>query len=274
MTKLSISKAWDETKDILRRDGKLFASVALALVVLPSAFGGLVAPPPNLSGVAPPSWAPLLGLLIALIGIAGQIAMIRLALSPTVVADAIGHGFRRLLPAFVALLLFAMALAIVLVPLLIAMIGVDNLDAATNDPPPAEVLRAMTVVGLIAIAAAARFQLILPVAAAESGGPIKVLKAAWKDGRGHYWRLLAFVLLSLLLAVIVVLFIGQFMGGIVARTLFGTLEPFSLGALIAALVTGAAQAAFSAVISVMLARIYLQVAGTGDAEASVPHSAG
>ena len=272
MTKLSISKAWDETRDILRRDGKLFVSVALALVVLPTAIGALVAPPPALAGEDPPAWAPLLGLMIALIGIVGQIAMMRLALAPTVVGDAIGHGFKRLLPAFAALVLFGLALALVLAPLLIAMIGPGNLQAAASDPPPPEAVRAMLLVGLIAVAVAARFQLIMPIAAAESGGPIKILKAAWKDSRGHYWRLLAFVLLSLLLAVIVVLFIGQVMGGILARSLFGTLEPFSLGALVAGLIGGAAQAAFAAVVSVMLARIYVQVARAGEVEASVPPS--
>ena len=36
MRALSISQAWDETKAILVRDGRLFASVALALVALPA----------------------------------------------------------------------------------------------------------------------------------------------------------------------------------------------------------------------------------------------
>lgn len=274
MTKLSISKAWEETRDILRRDGKLFVSVALALIVLPVAAGALVTPPATLSGEDSPSWAPLLGLLIALIGIAGQIALIRLALAPALVGDAIGHGFRRLLPAFTALFLFGLALALVLLPLLIAMVGTENLRSAAGSPPPAEVARAVLIVGLIAIAVAARFQLILPIAAAEPGGPIRILKSAWRDSRGHYWRLLAFVLLSLLLALIVVLFIGQVMGGLLARSLFGSLEPFSLGALVAGLVSGAAQAAFAAVVSVMLARIYRQVASVDEAEAGVPHSGG
>ena len=35
MAKLSISQAWDETRLILARDGKLIAAVALALFVLP-----------------------------------------------------------------------------------------------------------------------------------------------------------------------------------------------------------------------------------------------
>ena len=273
MTSLSISKAWDETKAILARDGKLIVSVALALIVLPTAIGAMVAPPPNLSGQDPPSWSPLLGLLIALIGVAGQIALIRLALAPTVVGDAIGHGFKRLLPAFLALLLFGIGLVVLLTPVLIVLVGGDSLQAAASGTPQPEVVRAMLLVGLIAVALAARFQLMLPVAAAERGGPIHILKQAWKHGRGNYWRLLAFVLLSLLLAVMIVLVIGQLMGGLLAKAVFGLVEPFSVGALIAGLISGAAQAAFAVIVSVMFARIYLQAAGGAAAEASVPSSA-
>jgi len=35
MTRLSLSRAWDECVRILRRDGSLLATVALALIVLP-----------------------------------------------------------------------------------------------------------------------------------------------------------------------------------------------------------------------------------------------
>jgi hypothetical protein len=36
MAKLSISRAWEETQDVLARDGRLLASVALALVFAPA----------------------------------------------------------------------------------------------------------------------------------------------------------------------------------------------------------------------------------------------
>ena len=36
MRALSLSQAWDDTKAIITRDGRLFASVALALVALPA----------------------------------------------------------------------------------------------------------------------------------------------------------------------------------------------------------------------------------------------
>ena len=36
MSKLSLSRAWEETTSVLARDGRLFVAVALALFVLPA----------------------------------------------------------------------------------------------------------------------------------------------------------------------------------------------------------------------------------------------
>ena len=40
MRRLSISRAWEETKSVIARDGRLLVSVALALVVLPQTIMG------------------------------------------------------------------------------------------------------------------------------------------------------------------------------------------------------------------------------------------
>lgn len=274
MSRLSISSAWEQTKAILARDGKLITNVALALVVLPVAIGALVAPPPTLSDSDPVAPMPLLNLVVAIIGIAGQLAIMRLALSSATVGGAIGHGFRRVLPAFLALILFGMAMAVIVVPLMILLVGPEGLDAlrAGSPPPPGTAGVVLLIIALV-VAVAARFQLILPSAAAESGGPIRLLKRSWQLSKGHYWRLLAFVLLSMVVAFIVVLFIGQVMGALLVRSMFGSAEPFSVGALAIGLIVGLAQAAFTVVISVMLARIYAQIAGGDSAEVSVPTSA-
>ena len=44
MSRVSISRAWDETKAIFSRDGRLLVAVALALFVLPVVIVGLVMP--------------------------------------------------------------------------------------------------------------------------------------------------------------------------------------------------------------------------------------
>jgi len=270
MAALSISRAWDETKQVIARDGKLVSSVALALIVLPATILGLVAPPMPLSGEAPPGWVRLVSMIVALIGIAGQIAVIRLALQPPIfVKDAIDHGLKRLLPAFAALIIFGFVCALLLLPVFLVIAGPESLEAAASGIVHPDVARALLVVMFLFVLIGARFQLIMPIASAEPIGPIKIIKRSWQLSKGHYWRLLAFVILTLLLALIVVLYIGTILGGSLVSAAFGQIDQFSVGALIAGLISGVAQAAFSVVISVMLARIYVQLAG---AEVSVPSS--
>src|SRR6185503_2463631 len=45
MRELSISRAWEEAKDIVAREGRLLAAVALALIVLPQVLMNVVGPP-------------------------------------------------------------------------------------------------------------------------------------------------------------------------------------------------------------------------------------
>ena len=105
MSALSISSAWEDTKALLARDGRLFASVALALIVLPAAVMGVLDPRVE-QGDSAPGWFNALVFIVSLISLAGQLALIRLALGPSVtVGGAISHGFRRLPVYFVALLL-------------------------------------------------------------------------------------------------------------------------------------------------------------------------
>ena len=270
--KISISRAWDETRDIFRRDGGLIASVALALVVLPQVVAGIIAPPDTSAAADPPAGAQLLMLAVALIAIVGQLAIIRLALGPsTTVGDAIQHGIRRFPAALGALLLLILGFIIVAVPIVLILsfgLGVSAANMQGQPTGPAAVL--VLVVVLIILAISIRFMLVSPVASAEKAGPLTILKRSWHLTGGNYWRLLGFILL-LLVAALALLIAAGLIGGLLARLASSTLEPFSVSALILALVTAAAQGAFSVLAAVMMARIYVQAAGQ-DVEASVPSS--
>ena len=45
MSRLSLSRAWEESKEIFSRDGALLSAVALALILLPEIVVGVVSPP-------------------------------------------------------------------------------------------------------------------------------------------------------------------------------------------------------------------------------------
>jgi len=269
MSKLSISKAWEETTHVVSHDGKLITSVALALFVLPQSISGAIAPPPTLSGANPPSWMPLVMLAVGILSIAGEIAIVRLALGRTSVGEAIAHGARRVVPTFAALVLVVLALGIVLIPVMVLIAGSGGLESLATSQPTPDAGKAVLVALIMCLFAAPRFQMMIPTAAGEAGGPIHLIRRGWQLADGVYWKLLGFLVLTLIAAIVVVLFVGQIMVGIVVRTMFGTVHPFSIGALVAALLTSAVSAAFAATFSVILGRIYTQLSGR---KGSVPSS--
>ena len=267
MPRLSLSIAWDEARHILARDGGLLTAVALALFVLPELVSGLVAPTIETS---PTMTARVISLIAAFIGVIGQLSIIRLALGPsTTVADAIGHGFRRFPVVLGAVLLLALAIAVILIPLLAILIaaGVIDMPSAGQTPPSFDMAVWAMVVGSLFLAV--KFIMTIPVASAEHVGPLAILKRTWKVTGGNYWRLFVFEIL-LLVSALVVLIAAQTVGGTLAHVVDGDVEPFSLSALILAVFVAVAEAAFTVFASVMLARIYVQLAGRAEAQPTVP----
>ena len=270
MADLSLSRAWDETKAVFARDGKLVSTVALALLFLPQVVANTISPPANLANERAPAFAGAIVLLSLIIGIVGQLAIVRLAIGPTTsVGDAISHGGRRFLPAFLAFIIFLCGVGLLMVPLLLLLgLGPMLLDPA--NAPPGEFLVRMLLVAVIALLISVKFMLMTPIASSEEGGPIHIIKRSWNLTSGAYFKLLGFIVLVAIPAVLVLL-VAQFFGIILARLLTDTINPYSAGALVLGLVTAASQAAVSAVFTVMLARIYAQLAGRV-AEPSVPSS--
>ncbi|HVM37719.1 MAG TPA: glycerophosphoryl diester phosphodiesterase membrane domain-containing protein [Sphingomicrobium sp.] len=273
MARLSISQAWVETRERIRRDGNLYLSVALALLVLPHTLAGLIAPDGRV-GAGSGAGTPLLMLAVGLISLIGQIALVRLASGPSAsVGEAIGHGARRLLPTLAALLMFGLLIILLVVPVIMVMIAAGAIDPNAATPSGARAGSfglALLLLLLVAIALSVRLMLILPVASAERLGPVQILRRSWRLTAGHYGRLLGLLLLLVIAAILLVL-VAAILGGIGAR-MAGDMEPMSLSALIAAAFSALAQAAFTILSSVMLARVYLQLAGGSGAEASVPSS--
>lgn len=267
MAGLSISRAWEETKAILARDGRLIGSVALALIVLPqTVFGAFFL---NTTGERTAS-AELASLVTIIIGLIAQLALNRLAIGPsTTVGGAIVHAVKRTPAMVAAMFLVGFGFAIVFMVVAIPLALVDAFGPIRpGAQPPLGLLLFVLVFFLLGFAV---FQLLVPVAAAEAGGPIHLLKRSWSLGRRHYLRLLAF-LIAVFVGLIVVWMAGQFLAGIFTSVALGRPEPGSLSALLLSLIVGLIQAAFSVVAAVMLARIYVQLAGRGDAQAGVPRS--
>lgn len=264
MAKLSISKAWDETREVTARDGSLLTTIGLALFVLPGVVADIVTPattPGQLPPVGYWTVVTIIGLVIALVG---QLAVIRLAIgSRQTVGEAIRHGAGRA-PAYLAATLM-WVLPFLVVAVLLASKTVGDPQARS----PVAALALILVCGIV-LFFAIRMMMTSPVASAESIGPVAILRRSWELTSGHWLRLFGFFLIFVIGAIVAII-AAQTLSGIVAELLFGGTRPFTIGALFVALIVQITSAAVSVLLMVMLARIYVQLAGIG-AKASVPTS--
>lgn len=273
MSKLSISTAWDDSRPIIGRDGQLMFIIALATVVIPQTLLYLMNPEQTQLGMNPnvavgedgPGFMEsMLTFIASIINIIGSIAISYLALTRgTSVGDGLRRGLQRLLPTIGAVLLLIFAVAIF--AFIVALVFVGASPTTLANPSAVETLSPVAILAvfailILAIWVAVRFMVMTPVIAAEDGGPIAILKRSWALTKGQFWRLLGFLLLFAVGAIIFTAAVS-IIGGLIISLIFGTPEPYSLAALFTGLLGGLAGAALTVVYSVIVARIYLQLAG-------------
>lgn len=272
MGHLSISRAWDETRVLLKRDGRLLTIVALALIALPTAIMGAVSPR-GLGQTSHAIGAGVVALIGSLLAVSGQLALIKLALMPgQAVGSAILHGIRRMPVFLLALILVMIGLFIAAIPFgaILAIAGVPLSKAAGATVNPITLIAILLYIALI-IFLGVRLVMAAPVASAEPVGVIGVLRRTWQLTAGHWWRLLGF-LVMFFVGMLIVLVAVTALTGVVAEMAFGAPDPLSASALVIALVQGLLNAAVTLVFLLMSARLYAQLAGRTEAQASVPTS--
>lgn len=261
MSSFSISSAWEETKSVLERDGRLFASVALALIVLPAAVMGVLDPRVE-QGQQAPTWFNLLIVVISLISLAGQLALIRLALGPSVtVGGAISHGFRRM-PIYVLSLIILIAGVVVLVlPFTVAALfmGMD-IEAGSAGLLTGPMLLLLLLFMIAVLALITRFTLAMPVASTESAGPLTILNRSWQLTEGHWLKLFGFLVVFSIAALIVLVALSAVLGSM-TTLMFESRGAMTLAALIESLINAVVTGIFSVLFTLMLARIYVQLSG-------------
>lgn len=268
MGRLSITTAWNESADFLKNHfGSLF-TVAVALMTIPQVALQALGP-----GAVPPGEMPQPGLwmllipIVLVLAVVGSIAISALALGrEAVIGDSIRHGFRRLLPMLGASLLLIVAACLVAVPLAL-LSGIELTDLTAPTPAKAgKILLLMLLVLIVALFFAVRLLLLTPVAAAEPVGPVAIIVRSWNLTKGHFWKLLGFVLLVSIAGGVVLMVVAMIIGLIVTLAA-GPPQPGNLSGLLMLLVTGLLNAAFIVVMTTLVARIYVQLAGAPAAPA-------
>lgn len=263
MAKVSISRAWDESRGVLGGDGKLLATVALALLVLPGVISDMVTPAAEKGAFPDPgSWL-IVAVLAFVIGLVGQLAIITLTLgSRATVGEAITHGLRRAPFYIAATLIWTLPLALLMYPL------IRNLGSTGPSGGAALGLLVMVPIFLFLFV---RMILSPPVATAETGGPLHILKRSWSLTRGNWWRLFGFFIVWAIAAAVVLVAAGA-LSGLLARMIFGELQPMTIGSLVVSLLTQLAGAALTVILVVMQARLYVQLASPAKPQVAVPTS--
>src|SRR5205809_4335301 len=178
MSSLSISTAWEETQAILARDGQLFFSVAMALVVLPQVVLAVVGSPMAQDASA---LSRAVYVAVILLGLVAQVALNRLAIGPAVtVRESISQGLVALIPLVLvlALVLVAIAVAAGVISIALGAAGVPIVRTA-GQPTPALILVLLALTALVF----AMMQLLFPVAAVETRNPIHMLPRVWHLAR-------------------------------------------------------------------------------------------
>ncbi len=263
MAKVSISRAWDDSKAMLRRNAGLLATVALALFVVPSVVGDMVTPPTPAGEVARFGYWTIVSGVALLISLVGQLAVIRLALSSDqTVGQAIAHAARRAPVYLAATFLWLLPFVLIGGGLATRLVG-----QTPPDPLAAGVFLLLFATGLYV---AVRMLLTSAVASEERLNPVATVKRSWSLSRGNAFRLFVFLILLLIAAFITMAAVAAVVG-LLARATFGDLEPMTLGRLLVSLASQIVGAAMTVVFMVMLARLYTQISGRDQsAVASVP----
>lgn len=262
MAGLSITTAWNETANFVKGNMGALLTIAFALIALPSIAFQALGPGQVSPGEAAQAglWLLLMPVVIVL-SIVGTLAISALALGrENVVGPAIALGFRRFLPLFGATLLVGVTALIVMIPLVL-LLGVRPEDIAGGDRAAAgRIVLVMLLFLLIFLFIWVRLMLMTPVAAAERGGPVAILRRSWELTAGRFWKLLGFALLFIV-AGLVVMFAATAVLGIAIALVAGRPDPGSVSALVLLLLSGVLNAIFVVYFTTMLSRIYVQLMG-------------
>lgn len=260
MATISIGKAWEEAVAFVAREATLLLPVALLFVALPGLILGEMTPPelaawfaapdPKVIPTMPPGFALAMLITILLIWF-GSLTQFALALRSGIsVGEAMRLGLGRL-PVLIGTALIVLVGVMLVATVAIAVMLIISLAS----PWAAAGLGVM--LGFVAAAlvffASVRLILLNPVVIDGSAGVVASLREAWALTRGHFWRLLAFMIVITLMSAIV---------SSAAQAIVGVVGGLIAGPEAARLAGDIAGAAVSSIIQVymlvMIARFYRQ----------------
>lgn len=260
MAKVSVGRAWEDTKAFLSGERRLVVPVALALVTLPLATFRLVAPAVNdlkalLAGDVP-AWALVMLYAVLFVELVGLATLIRLAIGK---AESLGTTLAVAIPRTV-MMLIALALLILAFGLFLTIALIPFAGGAAATAPgaiPPGLARVSLLVTVAMFLFLFRLILLIPAAAVERGGPLALIKRGWQLGKGNGLRLVATMGLVLVASIIANMALVMIVG-LIAKLALGSVSGPTLGGLLIALASGLLSALVVAIQAGLLASFYRQ----------------
>lgn len=244
---VSIGTAYGEAAAFVRREKKLLAPLVLATMVVPATVSQLVQPGNPLAGAG--GFEPWMAIaFVALLAmLVGQMAVSRLAMGwDGSLGEAMALALRRLPTTLAALILYFVAVGLALFPVIVVLTLIGG-------------ARMASIVPILTVFAAAPRILLAPALVMDRRlGPWGLVKAAWRDSRGRYLRLLSFFLLFMVASLVLAMAAASVVGSIATLAL-GRPEPMSVSRLIVALAGGLVQGVVATIYAAMIGRIVAQL---------------
>ena len=252
MKKLSIARAWEETVAFVKREPGSLLLISFGLIALPSLIFQAASPDARPGQTPEPGLWMLLFFPLIILSILGSLTITTLALGAADAREAFSRALKRFPVMLGAVLLLAVAAVLLALPFAILTVVAGGGKAA------AALIGILLALALIYVWV--RLMLLTPAAAAETGGPVTVLKRSWNLTSGHALKLFGFMLVVIIVFLVIMLAVSAIFGSVIILAA-GKPEDGNLSSVLIALIGGITNAALGLFLTSMVARIYAQLAG-------------
>jgi hypothetical protein len=195
----------------------------------------------------------LLFLPMIILSILGSLTITGMALQQGDARDAFSRALKRFPVVLGAVLILAVGAVLLALPFAVVMV----LASAGGGKGAGALIGLL--LGLAIVVAWVRLMLMTPVAAAETGGSLTILKRSWRLTSGNTLRLFGFVLVVLITFLVVMLAVSALFGSVIILAA-GQPQDGNLSSVLIGLVGGITNAALGLFLTAMIARIYAQLA--------------
>lgn len=261
---VNMDAVWDRTMEFVSDNLGAVLVVVIPFIFLPAAISGVIEGPAATAEGTTRTALQLVALVLALVGLVGQVALTALVLDPDAgAAAARARGLRRFLPVLGVSLALGLAAALLSLPvfLILGAYGFDFAAASTGAQPQVAPVAAAWV-GLYVILLlplilflVARLVLVMP-ALVDARIGLGAIGRSWALTRGLTLKIIGVIILYAIVSLFLTLGVAAGVGAVLALVAGGD-GTFTVAGVLTALIVAVVAAVLTMVQSVFVARLYI-----------------